>query len=370
MRSELIYLTRSETKNFCCSKGLKPLVKTILSNRSTLRRKKIMKRSVLVVLAAVLGFAGCKTTQSIESGRGAAMSIAEKRQNVLEYIAQTQGKAIITGQQESTWMTSADYEVDYIEKTTGKLPALRGLDFMHDDFDGVVKRAQEWWQNGGLVTICWHTGAAFSGEWKDAMEDEVENWDEWFIDGSEARKKMIAGMDKAASALKKLEDAGVIVLWRPFHEMDGGWFWWGKGGSENFIKLWRAMYERFTTHWGLSNLIWVQGFSHEGKAAAWYVGDEFCDIIGGDSYEKGANKELYDEVKQASATKPICFHECGTIPSEAELKEAGAKWAYFMTWHTDYITKSENNDPARLKEIYNSDYFITRDELPSFDERK
>ena len=44
-------------------------------------------------------------------------------------------------------------------------------------------------------------------------------------------------MDQVAEELKKLQEANVPVLWRPFHEFDGGWFRWGKGGKDNFIKL-------------------------------------------------------------------------------------------------------------------------------------
>ena len=48
-------------------------------------------------------------------------------------------------------------------------------------------------------------------------------------------------MDKAAEALQELKEENIPVLWRPFHEFDGAWFWWGKGGSENFKKLWIMM---------------------------------------------------------------------------------------------------------------------------------
>lgn len=46
----------------------------------------------------------------------------------------------------------------------------------------------------------------------------------------EEYKTLISGMDKAAKALKELNDKNIPVLWRPFHELDGGWFWWSRGG--------------------------------------------------------------------------------------------------------------------------------------------
>ena len=285
-------------------------------------------------------------------------------QKVYDYLFEISGKNVLSAQQESTWKGTPDYEMLYIYGKTGKYPAMRGLDYMSDDFNGVNERALKWWNEGGLVTICWHTGYNFSGEWNEAMKTEVKDWDAVLTDGTPENKAFLDGMDKAAKALLKLQDEGVTVIWRPFHEFDGAWFWWGKGGSDNFIKLWRMMYDRYTNHWGLNNLIWTLGYSGNGKNYAdWYPGDEYVDVIGADSYNGGAQKELYVSAKAVtSAEKPMCFHECGTNPTADELKDVG--WVWFMTWHTDFIT--DKNSPDELNTLYNSDYVITKDELPKF----
>ena len=49
--------------------------------------------------------------------------------------------------------------------------------------------------------------------------------------------------------------------------------------------------------------------------------------------------------------KPICFHECGKIPTVEQLKTTNTDWVWFMTWHTEYIT--DHNDKSDLKKIYN-----------------
>lgn len=290
---------------------------------------------------------------------------------VYNYILQVYGNSILTGQQESTWEGGEFYEVNYIEENTGKKPAILGLDFMNDDFYGCVKRAKSWWKQGGIVTICWHCGSDFFGSWDEAMDSDVEDWDAMLTEGTPEYQEMIKGMDKAAKALSLLQDEGIPVLWRPFHEMDGGWFWWGKGWAEKFKKLWTIMYERYTNHWELNNLIWVLGYSTAGMDYTdWYPGDEYVDIAGADSYGGGAQASMYRKVKDVvEDRKPICFHECGTNPTVEELASSGAKWCYFMTWHTNYLT--QKNEPELLKELYNSDYAITLDELPAFtDEQK
>ncbi len=289
---------------------------------------------------------------------------SEEAKALYEYICDLYGEAILSGQQESTWMGSEQYEFDYIYNKTGKYPAIRGLDYMNDDFDGVNRRAEEWFEKGGIVTICWHCGSDFSQSWDACMKTEIKDWDKALTEGTAEYDTLIEGMDKGAEALAELKEQGIPVLWRPFHEFDGAWFWWGKGGAENFVKLWRLMYERYTDDWELDNLIWVLGYSGNGKNYdKWYPGDEYVDIVGADSYADGANAGLYKKVEEIAGKEiPICFHECGRIPSVKQLKDKKAGWVWFMTWHTEHIT--DHNDPKELKEIYNDEYVITLDELP------
>ncbi len=285
----------------------------------------------------------------------------QRTQQIYEYLCRINGKSVLSAQQESTWMGSVDYEIDYIKNATGKYPAMRGLDYMNDDFNGVNQRAIDWWNKGGLVTICWHTGSDFCGEWNDAQSDTVENWNDMLTPGTKQYEAMIAGMDKGAKALKQLQDAGVTVLWRPFHEFDGGWFWWGKNGADSFKKLWQIMYDRYTNYWGLNNLIWVLGYSHNGiDVANWYPGDDYYDIIGADSYDPEEFTSLYSKMTNLAANgKPVAMHECGENPTVDYLNTNS--WCYFMTWHTQYLT--DTNTKSALRTLYNSSKVITLDEL-------
>lgn len=346
-------------------------------------KKKVMAALSAVVLAfsasACIGnvSAADKTVQTVENTAKKEVSYSLSNQNASKaaeelygYICETFGNAIISGQQESTWMGSDQYEFDYIYKKTGKYPAIRGLDYMNDDFKGVNERAADWHKRGGIVTICWHCGCDFSGSWDECMKTELDDWDKALTEGTPEYKKLIAGMDKAAEALKELKEQNIPVLWRPFHELDGGWFWWSKGGAENFKKLWIIMYDRYTNHHKLDNLIWVFGYSGNNRDYdKWYPGDEYIDIIGADSYSDGANEKLYRSVEKiADGKMPICFHECGRIPTVKQLKDGKADWVWFMTWHTEYIT--DGNDIDDLKNIYNDEYVITLDELPDFTKTK
>ena len=293
---------------------------------------------------------------------------SKSAKKVYEYMKEIQGKKCLTGQQESTWIGTPNYEMIYIrENTGGKVPAIRGFDFMHDGFDDAATRGIEWWQQGGIVTITWHTGIDFVSGYDECMVDEL-NWEKALTPGTAQYQQLLDGIDKAVPALQKLEDAGVPVLWRPFHELDGSWFWWSKGGPENFVKLWQMMYSRYTDYWQLDNLIWVLAYTHaDTDKREWYPGDAYVDVVGGDFYD--STKENLEALYTACDTvipkgMPNVQHECDYILSENE--RANMPWGYFLVWHTTYITDEKWNTKEHLYEIYNSEYFITRDELPNF----
>lgn len=284
-------------------------------------------------------------------------------QSLYNYLCDTYGNHVISGQQESTWMGSEDYEFEIIKNASGKYPALRGLDYMGDDFAGCNRRAKKWYDRGGIVTICWHCGSDFRGSHTESMNSDL-NWSAALTPGTAEYNALIAGMDKGAKALKELQEAGIPVIWRPFHEFDGKWFWWGKGGAENFKKLWRIMYDRYTNYWGLYNLIWSLGYCGDVNSG-WYPGDEYVDIIGADTYvnHTGSLAPMYNKTAQV-ANKPVCLHENGPIPDPQKMKSEGAKWLWFMTWHTSFIDSNEFNTASYLRQVYNSDYMLTLDELP------
>lgn len=329
----------------------------------------IMKKRILSLFGAFIIALSCMTgcgenKQAAENeGEGLSRVLSnpdadENARRLYNYICENYGTYMLSCQQESTWMSSPDYEMEYIEKTTGRLPAMRGLDFMNDDFDGVVSRAESWHEKGGIVTICWHTGINGKG-YKESLDDEPD-FDKLLTAGTPENEAMLASWDKAANALARLRDKGIPVLWRPFHEFDGKWFWWGKKGGDNFIRLWQEMYDRFTNEFGLTNLIWVLGYSGEVRDG-WYPGDEYCDIVGSDTYDDSTNIKAWKRLQKLGTGKPLAFHECGNIPAVESFESDGDIWAWFMIWHTDYI---KGNDPDNLSAVYNSDRVITLDELP------
>lgn len=83
--------------------------------------------------------------------------------------------------------------------------------------------------------------------------------------------------------LLKLQKAGVPVLWRPLHEAEGKWFWWGAKGPEACKKLWALVYDRLTKHHKVNNLIWTWN----SVASDWYPGPSTVDVLSTDVYAQG-----------------------------------------------------------------------------------
>lgn len=301
---------------------------------------------------------------------------SEKAIATYNWLLSIQGNYIISGQQEKVSDTTNE-EFTFIKEYAEDLPALRGLDFINGDYEGVVRRSITWDKFNCLISICWHMGVPgdVDGGYN-SSQDTCAGLAEALDDPeSDLYKQIVADMDVAAEYLKQLQDAGVVVLWRPFHEFDGKWFWWGKAGGETFVKLWRLMYDRYTNYHGLNNLIWVLGYTGNATtgSAEWYPGDEYVDIIGADSYGDSAADSGYGGMyknlteRLADSGKPAALHECGKLPKISALQEDGVKWLWFLVWHSNYIENEEVNSIAHLVSTYTNDYVLTMNEMPDFD---
>ncbi len=286
---------------------------------------------------------------------------SKKAIQLYDFICSMRGKTILSGQQEFPSDHNHSEELRYIQSVSGHLPAILGLDYIHNDFEGVNERAKAWHEKGGIVSICWHWGIPPYGVGYPSSQKEID-MKELLTPGTELYRGLLDNLDAVANTLKELQAADIPVLWRPLHEFDGGWFWWGKCGSELFIELWRLMYDRYTNLHQLNNLIWVLGYSGE-KKDGWYPGDEYVDIIGGDAYSEGIHEELYYFVKkQSSKDMPICHHENGPLPEPGLLKAKGIDWSWFLTWHTIHI--HEQNSADYVNYVYNHPYVTTLESLP------
>lgn len=275
--------------------------------------------------------------------------------SLMNYLCSIYGKKVLTGQQIGV---VSQPEIDVLVKLTGKYPAVYGLDMMNYSPSRVergstcsdVEEAIQWWNDGGIVTFCWHWNAPIG-----LIDIPPErSWDRGFYteattfniaeamkdEENELFQLLIRDMDAIAEQLKRLQEQRVPVLWRPLHEACGGWFWWGAHGPDPCIKLWRLMYERFTNVHKLNHLIWVWNGQHKD----WYPGDEYVDMIGEDIYaprhDYSSQLERFEQARQYTSTpKLIALSENGVIPALDEMEQDGAMWLWQCTWYGDFVCK-------------------------------
>jgi mannan endo-1,4-beta-mannosidase len=307
---------------------------------------------------------------------------------LLSYMESIHGSKILSGQQEFPswpWNDADEDDIEYVHRVTGKWPAVRGFDFLFYTHSAggraamqVTERAIAWAQQGGIVTFCVHffvdVGSPAGNPQfytPGANGNAVgTNFDirQAIISGTPENTEFVTKMDVLATELKKLRDAKVPVIWRPFHEEGGTWFWWSRYGAAPFITAWRMMYDRFTTMHGLNNLIWEFNPNDLSILTAWYPGDAYVDMISLDVYPGSGHPVFATEYNQyrnfTNGRKLVALSENGRMPDPDQLAAQNAHWLYFCTWNGDFITSNTYNDLAFKQAIFNHDRVLTRDELP------
>ena len=294
---------------------------------------------------------------------------ADNAARLYQFLLDHYGKKIISG---AMTLNSMD-EINWLKSKTGKEPALIGLDFMHCgrdynwyDDDEPINDARNYYNRNGIPAFCWH--------WRDPLrETEAFYTDDTDFDVSKIMDEnspeyqaIIDDIDYISGLLKKLQDDGVPVLWRPLHEAAGGWFWWGAKGPEPCKILYRLMYDRMVNHHGLKNLIWV--WTSQPNDYEWYPGHEYVDIVGRDIYEEGDHSSQILEFNQLNdmfdGKKIVALTECGSIPDPENLINDEAAWSYFMPWWGDFVRDSNYNSVDFWNELFGHEYVLTLDEMP------
>jgi len=311
---------------------------------------------------------------------------------VLDYLDWLEGKGTLGG-------VSGSRNAEAIKEVSGRYPAVLALDLSGwnsppwgDSYNRVVQnsvdRAKAWWQDGGIVAMQLHwihpsnpNGSAWRG--KHGRKEASGPFDFYaaLTRGTETNRELMRDLKGHADFLQQLADARVPVLWRPLHEIDGGWFWWTDAEQpENTAALWRTMFDYFVKERKLNNLIWVynaglkppkgRDVSQIEVRKRFYPGDEYVDISGIDIYPNGyfgwkdyrvdTYARAYQIMKQVSPNKILALAEGAGIPDPDTLAKDGPAWVYCLSWWGPGKKRPEE----WIEHTYNHEFVITRDELP------
>ncbi|WP_294475819.1 glycosyl hydrolase [uncultured Ruminococcus sp.] len=340
--------------------------------------------------------------------------------SLMAYLKSVYGSHIIAGQQEiygGGHGGNYEWENEYLKDLTGKVPAIRGVDFMNYNplygwDDGTTERCIEWaTERGGIVTASWHINIPkdFANytlgdklDWKECTYKNYQSGEgskdfdtrNVVVKGTKEYDYFQLAIKDLAAQLTRLQDAGVPVIWRPLHEAQGNegnysdgtaWFWWGDRGAETYKQVWKLLYTALTEEYGLHNLIWEFNSYDYTNSASWYPGDDYVDIVAYDKYNVEYNRgdgkssgpnllaipAKFDALYAlTNGRKMVAMAENDTIPALDNLVVEDAGWLYFCPWYdggndggTAFLGAAYQ-DFDELKKIYQSDYCITLDELP------
>lgn len=190
-----------------------------------------------------------------------------------------------------------------VKEVTGNYPAVYGWELGHLEIDSPVNLdsvpfdkmktyIKEAYQRGGIITISWHLNNPLTGKsaW-DPSNGTVES----ILPGGTKNELYKGWLDKIATFLSDLKGKKgelIPVIFRPFHELNGSWFWWGKNHCtpEQVKQLYRFTETYLRDIKNIHNLLYAFNTDRFASAEEYlerYPGDEYVDIIGFDIYQKG-----------------------------------------------------------------------------------
>ena len=280
---------------------------------------------------------------------------------LLHYLYQIKGSYTLSGQH--NFLEAPTKHSNRVWELTSERPAIVGLELgaiqgqteqeVRNYRQQVVDTAIAAHRAGSIIAITYH--AAMPGEcycWDYVNNGGIseQQFKEIITPGTRQHDEWLADIDEVAVYLKHLREAKVPVLWRPYHEMNGKWFWWG--GQPQYSQLWDTMFQRYSQHHQLDNLLWVWSPNASNDFAApiqsYFVGHLRSDILAIDIYNNDFKQSHHDELWQLSAGKPIAIGELGELPEPSLLSGAQHQYVWFMAWGDELEGKNERDKIVRL----------------------
>ena len=339
--------------------------------------RRILRQTVFLLLAGVsVAYAPARAAEPANPKTNA------KARAILDYLESLprrpqNEKRLISGQFAGFGSGTTLRACEEAFKTTGHWPAMIGLDYAEFptgglDFKVINRLAMEYARSGGLVTISAHLYNPANPK-QGGLRNKGVDLKTLLSAGHATHHRWMEELDILAAGLKQLQDAGVVVLWRPFHEMNGDWFWWGGKDPEAFKSVWRHMFDYFTKTKGLNHLLWVYGPNHGKKTAAYYAGDAYTDVVGLDAYTDFVDpKHIMGYPEVASLPKPFGFTEFGPhgphnppgnynyLRFRDGIEANFPKTCFFLSWNDKWGLGRNINTKALL----DHPWIINREDLP------
>jgi hypothetical protein len=233
-----------------------------------------------------------------------------------------------------------------VKDVCGDYPAVYGWEIGHLELGDAYSldsvhfdKIQNWikivFERGGVNTISWHLRNPLTGgsSWDVSSKEVVKS----ILPGGSKHEVFKDYLDKLAAfmlGLKTDDGTYIPILFRPFHEHTGSWFWWGKDlcSVEDYKSLWKYTVSYLQNEKNIHHLIYTYStdrFKTTEEYLERYPGDDIIDILGFDLYDRGSDYPA--ALKNCAATVSKLAKEKWKI---ATVSESGGPIATNHTWWT------------------------------------
>ncbi|MFC5534301.1 glycoside hydrolase family 26 protein [Rhodocytophaga aerolata] len=299
-----------------------------------------------------------------------------------------------------------------VKSVTGSHPAVIGIDFsglsgrpkeeIEKSKASLKKQIVDTYNRGGIITVAWHFSNLVTPQtgfyWKDSVSaPAVKN----IIPGGSHHtqyKEILRTIADLANSVKGKDGKLAPMIFRPYHEFDGDWFWWGKSHctKDEFISLWRFTVSYLRNELGVHNFLYAfspdNKFNSEAEFLDRYPGDEWVDMVGMDNYgdfgrngkynlEAGIKKLKIVSDYAQKAGKLAAFTETGlesiadkdwwTASLLQSLKAEKMQLAYVLVWRNDakssthyYAPYPDHPSVPDFMKFYQDPYTLFEADLP------
>ena len=297
------------------------------------------------------------------------VNATKETKNLFRNLQKLSKDHILFGHQHATqyghgWFGDSDRSD--VKSVTGSHPAVIGVDFsglsgrpdseIEREKDNLRKVIADTYNRGGITTVAWHFNNPVSKTnfyWNDstaaaAVKDIIPGGAY-----NEKYKSILQTIADLAKSTKGLDRKTVPMIFRPYHEFDGNWFWWGKSHctTDEFKALWRFTVSYLRDSLGVHSFIYAfspdNKFTSEAEYLERYPGDEWVDMVGVDNYGDFGRDGKYDLNAGIKKLKIVSdyAHKAGKL---AAFTETGLESIPNTTWWTETLLKSVRTEKMQL----------------------
>jgi mannan endo-1,4-beta-mannosidase len=327
--------------------------------------KSSIKTSLLIVFC--VGFIACKSAKEIQPIDKKA---TVQTKALLRNLDKLRQEKVLFGHQDDLaygvnwWDEPGKSDV---KEVTGAYPAVFGWEIGHIElgktesldnvsFDKMRNWIREAYEMAGVNTISWHLDNPVNGK---SAWDKTETI-KHILPGGSHHDVFLTYLDRLADFLGSLKDKNgqpIPIVFRPWHEHTGSWFWWSLAytDGDEYVQLWRFTVEYLRDTKNLHHLLYAYAGSNTNYKDMWpaYPGNDYVDIIGFDDYfQAKTGEDRENDIKGLTERLVILVNEAeknGKVPA---FTECGQEALVDRTWYSEFLLKAIQANPVSKRIAY------------------